>query len=156
MTAGFVLVQIAIAVIWLVIERPGIDFNFSDTVTEIKCSESPHIGLSVTLGYNLILLICSTYYAFRTRKIPQNFNEAKFINLTLYTICILTECRTSPTLGISDHLSGAYGPQLQRLLHQPGDTIRSRWQGVEVMVRSSAAGGHDDRGRIPHPDDYGV
>ncbi|KAL5517470.1 hypothetical protein EMCRGX_G003015 [Ephydatia muelleri] len=70
---------------------------------------------------------------------------------------ILTECRTSPTLGISDHLSGAYGPQLQRLLHQPGDTIRSRWQGVEVMmVRSSAAGGHDDRGRIPHPDDYGV
>ena len=25
----------------------------------------------------------------------------------------LTECRTSPTLGISDHLSGAYGPQLQ-------------------------------------------
>ena len=89
MTAGFVLVQIAIAVIWLVIERPGIDFNFSDTVTEIKCSESPHIGLSVTLGYNLILLICSTYYAFRTRKIPQNFNEAKFINLTLYTICIV-------------------------------------------------------------------
>ena len=95
----------------------------------------------------------------------------------------LTECRTSPTLGISDHLSGAYGPQLQRLLHQPDDTIRSRWQGVEVMVRSSAAGlpwsqpairmsaglvwahdlsphshlgGHDDRGRIPHPDDYGV
>ena len=26
----------------------------------------------------------------------------------------LMECRTSPTLGISDHLSGAYGPQLQR------------------------------------------
>eukprot|EP00731_Ephydatia_muelleri_P036398 Em0246g11a len=29
---------------------------------------------------------------------------------------------TSPTLGIWDHLSGAYGPQLQGLLHQPGDT----------------------------------
>ena len=40
----------------------------------------------------------------------------------------LTECRTSPTLGISDHLSGAYGPQLQGLPHQPDDTIRSRWQ----------------------------
>ena len=88
-TAGFVLVQIAIAVIWLVVERPGIDFNFSDSVTEIKCNESPRIGLSVTLGYNLILLICSTYFAFRTRKIPQNFNEAKFINLTLYIICIV-------------------------------------------------------------------
>ncbi|KAL5469372.1 hypothetical protein EMCRGX_G030622 [Ephydatia muelleri] len=31
----------------------------------------------------------------------------------------LTECRTSPTLGIWDHLSGAYGPQLQGLQHQP-------------------------------------
>ena len=27
----------------------------------------------------------------------------------------LTECRTSPNLGILDHLSGAYGPQLQGL-----------------------------------------
>eukprot|EP00731_Ephydatia_muelleri_P029743 Em0021g266a len=45
--------------------------------------------------------------------------------------------RTSPTLGISDHMSGAYGPQLQGLLHQPGDTIRSRWQS---RVVSSAAG----------------
>ena len=36
----------------------------------------------------------------------------------------LTECRTSPTLGISDYLIGLYGPQLQGLLHQPGDTIR--------------------------------
>eukprot|EP00731_Ephydatia_muelleri_P031141 Em0022g655a len=38
------------------------------------------------------------------------------------------------SLGILDHLSGAYGPKLQGLLHQPGDTIRSRWQS-----RSSAA-----------------
>ena len=89
MTAGFVLVQVVIAVIWLVIEKPGVGLNFSDSVTEIKCNESPNIGLSVSLGYNLILLICSTYFAFRTRKIPQNFNEAKFINLTLYTICII-------------------------------------------------------------------
>lgn len=89
MTAGFVLVQIVIAITWIAIERPGIAFNFHDSVTEIKCNESPHIGLSVSLGYNLILLICSTYFAFRTRKIPQNFNEAKFINLTLYTICII-------------------------------------------------------------------
>ena len=35
----------------------------------------------------------------------------------------LTECRTSPNLGISNHLSGAYGLQLQGLLHQRGDTI---------------------------------
>eukprot|EP00731_Ephydatia_muelleri_P005553 Em0002g1729a len=48
--------------------------------------------------------------------------------------------RASPTLGIWDHFSGAYRPQLQGLLHQPGDTIHSRWQSGEVMVRSSATG----------------
>ena len=54
----------------------------------------------------------------------------------------LMECRTSPTLGILDHLSGAYGPQLHRLRHQPGDhdLLKMAEQSGEVMVRSSAAG----------------
>ena len=88
-TALLVAVQVVIAVVWLVIERPNIAFVFSDFTTELKCGESSVVGISVSLGYNLILLVISTYFAFRTRKIPQNFNEAKFINLTLYTIIII-------------------------------------------------------------------
>ena len=88
-TALLVAVQVVIAVVWLVIERPSIAFVFNDFTTELKCGESSVVGLSVSLGYNLILLVISTYFAFRTRKIPQNFNEAKFINLTLYTLCII-------------------------------------------------------------------
>ena len=88
-TALLVAVQVVIAVVWLVIERPNIAFVFSDFTTELKCGESSVVGLSVSLGYNLVLLVISTYFAFRTRKIPQNFNEAKFINLTLYTLIII-------------------------------------------------------------------
>ena len=55
----------------------------------MHCNENPYIGLPVILAYNLLLLVVTTYYAFRTRKVPQNFNEAKFINLTVYSLCIL-------------------------------------------------------------------
>jgi hypothetical protein len=88
-TVLLVAVQVVIAVVWLVVERPSIAFVYSDFTTELRCGESPLVGLSVSLGYNFILLAISTYYAFRTRKVPLGFNEAKFINVTLYTLCII-------------------------------------------------------------------
>ena len=88
-TALVVAVQVLIAVIWLVVEQPNTIFLYDDFTTELLCSENPFIGLSVTLAYNLLLLLVTTYFAFRTRKVPQNFNEAKFINLTVYTLCVL-------------------------------------------------------------------
>lgn len=40
-------------------------------------------------GYNAVLIIFCTYYAFRTRKTPLNFNEAKFIGFCMYTTCVI-------------------------------------------------------------------
>ena len=88
-TALLVSIQIVIAIVWLVVEQPGTIHEFSLTRTELKCSENPIAGLSIMLGYNFILLLITLYFAFRTRKVPQNFNEAKFINLTIYTLCVL-------------------------------------------------------------------
>ncbi len=88
-TSLLVLVQVIIAVVWLVVEVPGITYVYHDFSTDLRCSESPYFGLPVSLGYNCVLLVLSTYFAFRSRKIPQNFNEARFINLTLYTLCII-------------------------------------------------------------------
>ena len=88
-TALLVAVQVLIAIVWLIVERPSVTFVYSDFTTELRCGESPIIGISVSLGYNFLLLLISTGFAFRTRKIPQNFNEAKFINVTLYSLCII-------------------------------------------------------------------
>ena len=41
------------------------------------------------LVFNFLLLLVTTYFAFRTRKVPHNFNKAKFISFTVYTLCIL-------------------------------------------------------------------
>ena len=88
-TALLVAIQVLIASAWLIFERPSIAHIFNKFNTELKCGESPHSGLSITLVYNFSLLLITTYFAFRTRKVPQNFNEAKFINLTMYSLCIL-------------------------------------------------------------------
>ncbi len=88
-TGLLVAVQVVIASVWLIIERPSITYIFNKHSTELKCGESSHTGLPVTLVYNLILLLTTIYFAFHTRKVPQNFNEAKFINLAVYALCIL-------------------------------------------------------------------
>lgn len=43
----------------------------------------------MSLSYDVLLVILCTVYAFKTRKCPENFNEAKFIGFTMYTTCII-------------------------------------------------------------------
>ena len=82
-------IQIVIATIWLAVEPPSSKIIYKARTAELRCGESPLIGLAVSLGYNLLLLVLSTYFAFLARKVPENFNEAKYINITLYTLCII-------------------------------------------------------------------
>lgn len=46
------------------------------------------IHFLISLSYNLLLIIVCTFYAVKTRKIPKNFNESKFIGFTMYSTCI--------------------------------------------------------------------
>jgi hypothetical protein len=89
-TCILVSIQVLIAVVWLAVEPPSVEtVQVNSRTLELRCGESPYFGLSVSLCYNLFLLILSTYFAFLTRKVPDNFNEAKFINVTMYSLCII-------------------------------------------------------------------
>ena len=88
-TGVLVAIQIIIASVWLIIDKPSITFSYTDFSTELKCGESTQIGLFISLGYNFVLLVITTYFAVRTRNVPQNFNEAKFISFTMYALCVL-------------------------------------------------------------------
>ena len=43
----------------------------------------------IGFGYPIFLLIICTIYAILTRKIPEAFNESKYIGFTMYTTCII-------------------------------------------------------------------
>ena len=89
-TCLLISIQVLIAVVWLAAEPPSVEtVQPSSRTLELRCGESPYFGLPISLCYNLFLLILSTYFAFLTRKVPDNFNEAKFINVTVYSLCII-------------------------------------------------------------------
>ncbi|XP_046852108.1 metabotropic glutamate receptor 4-like isoform X1 [Xenia sp. Carnegie-2017] len=39
--------------------------------------------------YNAVLIVWCTFYAFRTRHFPKNFNEALYIGITMYLTCVV-------------------------------------------------------------------
>ena len=48
----------------------------------LKCHMDKHSFL-FSLIYNVLLVLICTWYAVRTRKVPENFNETKFIGFNL-------------------------------------------------------------------------
>ncbi|ESO85152.1 hypothetical protein LOTGIDRAFT_130830 [Lottia gigantea] len=84
-------IQILFTAVWLLIETPGIRLHIPDErkpLIILKC-KSDDISFLVSLVYNMLLIIICTVYAVKTRKIPENFNESKFIGFAMYTTCII-------------------------------------------------------------------
>lgn len=86
---GIVSIQLVGAIVWLVIERPAVHEIYPDTLTAVLTCRVSTFSLIMSLIYNMILIILCTWYAFKTRKIPENFNEAKYIGFTMYSTCIV-------------------------------------------------------------------
>ena len=116
-TCLLVCVQIIITLAWIVVEVPGVEYTYYDDTTKLTCRYTPYIAVIVSLGYNLILLVSSTYFAFRTRKIPQNFNEARYINLTLFAVITIWFAFIPIYISVTtvDHLTVALGSSSQLL-----------------------------------------
>ena len=90
LTMLLILIQCAISGIWVVIVPPATKYTYSENTVELTCAESSsYRNIIVALAYNGILLITSTIYALRGRNIPDNYNEAKYINGTLIITCII-------------------------------------------------------------------
>ena len=55
--------------------------------TSLKCKMEDSSFL-ISQIFNVTLIAVCTVYAVKTRKIPENFNESKFIGFTMYLIII--------------------------------------------------------------------
>ncbi|OAF70658.1 Sweet taste receptor T1R2 [Intoshia linei] len=86
-----VFLQFLICIISIIIEPPNVEYFHPYRRRHIyilmcKFSKNSYISSFV---YILILILINTGYAVKTRNVPANFNETKYIGLSMFATCII-------------------------------------------------------------------
>ncbi|CAB1335547.1 unnamed protein product [Coregonus sp. 'balchen'] len=127
--------------ITLIILEPPMPVKSYPSIREVYliCNTST-LGMVAPLGYNGLLILSCTYYAFKTRNVPANFNEAKYIAFTMYTTCIIwlafvpiyfgsnykiITTSFSVSLSVTVALSCMFSPKMYIILAKPERNVRS-------------------------------
>ncbi|XP_063052224.1 metabotropic glutamate receptor 3 [Engraulis encrasicolus] len=139
-------VQLLLVSVWMLLEVPGTRrFTLPERrqMVILKCNVRDS-SMLLSLSYDVLLVVLCTVYAFKTRKCPENFNEAKFIGFTMYTTCIIwlaflpifyvtsSDYRVqTTTMCISVSLSGfvvlgcMFAPKVHIIMFQPQKNVAS-------------------------------
>ncbi|XP_067842429.1 metabotropic glutamate receptor 5b [Heptranchias perlo] len=148
-------IQLGIIVSLFIMEPPEVIYDYP-TIRDVKLiCNTTNIAVVAPLGYNGLLILSCTFYAFKTRNVPANFNEAKYIAFTMYTTCIIwlafvpiyfgsnykiiTMC-FSVSLSATVALGCMFVPKVYIILAKPERNVRSAFT-TSTVVRMHVGDG---------------
>lgn len=82
-------VEIAIIAASLILEPASSMLHYPSLDSVHLICNTTTYGIAAPLGFDFFLIIMCTIYAVKTRNVPENFNEAKFIGFTMYTTLVI-------------------------------------------------------------------
>ncbi|XP_062857228.1 metabotropic glutamate receptor 1 isoform X2 [Trichomycterus rosablanca] len=140
--------QLTLEVVLIVLEPPEPIKSYPSIREAYLICNTSNVGMVAPLGYNGLLILSCTYYAFKTRNVPANFNEAKYIAFTMYTTCIIwlafvpiyfgsnykiITTSFSVSLSVTVALGCMFTPKMYIIIAKPERNVRSAFTTSDVV-----------------------
>lgn len=148
------------SIAWLIYDPPQVREVYPQALTAVLTCKGSGYSLMISLILIIFLVPLCTLYAFKTRKIPENFNEAKYIGFTMYSTCIVFLASIAIYFGTSNDykiqssslcmclnisatvvLACLFTPKVYLVLFQPYKNVRPRGNGGRSAAPSGSSGG---------------
>ncbi|XP_028996146.1 metabotropic glutamate receptor 1 isoform X2 [Betta splendens] len=141
-------VQLTLEVTLIILEPPEPVKSYPSIREVYLICNTSNLGMVAPLGYNGLLIMSCTYYAFKTRNVPANFNEAKYIAFTMYTTCIIwlafvpiyfgsnykiITTSFSVSLSVTVALGCMFTPKMYIIIAKPERNVRSAFTTSDVV-----------------------
>ncbi|CAL9692455.1 unnamed protein product [Knipowitschia caucasica] len=141
-------VQLTLEITLIILEPPEPVKSYPSIREVYLICNTSNVGMVAPLGYNGLLIMSCTYYAFKTRNVPANFNEAKYIAFTMYTTCIIwlafvpiyfgsnykiITTSFSVSLSVTVALGCMFTPKMYIIIAKPERNVRSAFTTSDVV-----------------------
>ncbi|XP_071386317.1 metabotropic glutamate receptor 1-like [Centroberyx affinis] len=141
-------VQLTLEITLIILETPEPVKSYPSIREVYLICNTSNLGMVAPLGYNGLLIMSCTYYAFKTRNVPANFNEAKYIAFTMYTTCIIwlafvpiyfgsnykiITTSFSVSLSVTVALGCMFTPKMYIIIAKPERNVRSAFTTSDVV-----------------------